>query len=73
MQLWQCAIILMCAAAASPAMGQQLTNDQVQQIVDLCKTVNDVRGQKTGSQLQAEVEAKAAGLFGKIFDVGGGT
>jgi hypothetical protein len=73
MRVWQCAIILVFTAAASAAMSQQLTSDQLQQIVVLCQTVKDARGQKTGSELQAEVEAKAAGLLGSVFNVGGGT
>ena len=72
-RLWQCAIILVCTATASAAMSQQLTGDQLQQIVVICEAVKDARGQKTASQLQGEVEAKAAGLLGSVFNVGGGT
>ena len=73
MRLWQWATILVCTASASAAMGQQLTNDQVQQIFFLCQTVKETRGEKTERQLQAEVEAKAAGLFRSVFNVGGGS
>ncbi len=71
-RLWQCAIILVCTAIASAAMSQEMTRDQVQMIRELCETVKDARGQRTGSQLQADAQAKAAGLWGKLFDLSGG-
>lgn len=76
--LWKCIplAIVVCGASASQAPSQQLTRDQLELIREhareVCQTVKDARGQRTESQLQADVQAKAAGLWGKLIDFGGG-
>src|SRR5262245_56624933 len=77
MRLWKCALLAMtvCAASASETASQQLSADQLKTFFDaariLCETVKEARGQRTGSELQADVQAKARG-FCKFLDVGGG-
>jgi hypothetical protein len=76
MRLSKCAVlvIVVCAASASETVSQQLPGD-LKNAIDgaraLCDSVKEARGQRTGSQLQADVQAKAPG-FWKLFDIGGG-
>jgi hypothetical protein len=78
MRRLKCALltILVCAASAPAAVSQQLTGDQLAKFAEfarvVCQSVKEARGEKSEAQLQADVEARAPGLLGKVFDVGGG-
>lgn len=65
---------LVCAADGSPAISQP-SADQVMMYYEaankVCQTVKEAHGTKTQSQLGAEVQAQAGGLFGRLIGVGG--
>jgi hypothetical protein len=77
MRLWNCSAlaIFLCAVTASVAIGQEV-NDPVTTAREnariVCETVKEAKGKKSQAQLQAEVEAKAPGLWKRLFDVSGG-
>jgi hypothetical protein len=63
-------------ASVSAASSQQLSQQQLQMISDtardICTSVKDAHGQRSGMQLEGEVHAKLRGLAGKLVDAGGG-
>jgi hypothetical protein len=81
MRLWKSALwaILLSAANPSAAISQPLTLQQAREqaralteiVIFFCKTVEDARGEKSARELGAELDAKAPGIWGKMFDLGG--
>jgi hypothetical protein len=65
-----------CATSAASALAQQLNVDQInlikQTAADICNTVKEVRGVKTESEIQGDVQARLNGLLGKLVDLGVG-